>query len=81
MSDTIYTDSSKVNAGLIAENERLQARVAMLEGSEMACIKTLVDIRLACGDNGKRMQYELVEYIAELSCKAAAADKKKQAND
>ena len=81
MSDTIYTDSSKVNAGLIAENERLQTRVAMLEGSEMACIKTLVDIRLACGDNGKRMQDELVEYIAELSCKAAAADKKKQAND
>ena len=77
----VVTDNGKVNVGLIAENERLQARVAMLEGSEMACIKTLVDIRLACGDNGKRMQDELVEYIAELSCKAAAADKKKQAND
>ena len=28
MSDTISTDNSKVNAGLIAENERLQARLA-----------------------------------------------------
>ena len=28
MSDTISTDNSKVSAGLIAENERLQARLA-----------------------------------------------------
>ena len=27
----VITDNSKVNAGLIAENERLQARLAMLE--------------------------------------------------
>ena len=27
----VVTDNSKVNAGLIAENERLQARLAMLE--------------------------------------------------
>ena len=72
MSDTISTDNSKVNAGLIAENERLQARLAELEGSEMTCIKTLVDIRFACGDDGKRMQGELVEYIAELSRKAVS---------
>jgi len=58
-----------------------QASRQLLNSSEMACIKTLVDIRLACGDNGKRMQDELVEYIAELSRRAAAADKKEQAND
>ena len=68
----VITDNSKVNAGLIAENERLQARLAELEGSEMTCIKTLVDIRFACGDDGKRMQGELVEYIAELSRKAVS---------
>jgi len=37
---------------------------------EMACIKLLADIRQACGDDGKRMQGELVEYIAELYRKA-----------
>jgi len=68
----VITDNSKVNAGLIAENERLQARLAELEGSEMTCTKTLVDIRFACGDDGKRMQGELVEYIAELSRKAVS---------
>ena len=72
MTDTIYTDNSKVNSALVAENERLQARLEELEGSEMACIKTLVNIRFACGDNGKRMQDELVEYIAELSRKAVS---------
>ena len=36
------------------------------QNEEMACIKLLADIRFACGDNGKRMQDELVQYIAEL---------------
>ena len=72
MTDTIYTDNSKVNSALVAENERLQARLDELEGSEMACIKTLVNIRFACGDNGKRMQGELVECIAELRRKAVS---------
>ena len=31
MTDTIYTDNSKVNSALVAENERLQARVAELK--------------------------------------------------
>jgi len=31
MTDTIYTDNSKVNSALVAENERLQARVAELD--------------------------------------------------
>lgn len=44
------------------------------ESSEMACIKTLVDVRFACGDDGKRMQGDLVDYIAELSRKAGAGD-------
>ena len=47
-----------------------QASRQLLNSSEMACIKTLVDIRFACGDNSKRMQDELVEYIAELSRQA-----------
>ena len=36
------------------------------QNEEMACIKLLAEIRFACGDNGKRMQDELVQYIAEL---------------
>ena len=40
------------------------------QNEEMACIKLLADIRQACGDDGKRMQDELVQYIAELYRKA-----------
>ena len=40
------------------------------QNEEMACIKLLAEIRFACGDNGKRMQDELVQYIAELYRKA-----------
>jgi len=36
------------------------------QNEEMTCIKLLADIRQACGDDGKRMQDELVQYIAEL---------------
>ena len=36
------------------------------QNEEMECIKLLAEIRFACGDNGKRMQDELVQYIAEL---------------
>jgi len=35
------------------------------QNEEMTCIKLLADIRQACGDDGKRMQDELVQY-AEL---------------
>lgn len=54
------------------EIERLRAEVARLDsaldaavaaGSENSQIKCLVDIRYAVGDNGLRMQDELVEYI------------------
>ena len=40
------------------------------QNEEMACIKLLAEIRFACGDDGKRMQDELVQYIAELYRKA-----------
>ena len=40
------------------------------QNEEMACIKLLADIRQACGDDGQRMQGDLVEYIAELYLKA-----------
>ena len=42
---------------------------------EMACIKLLADIRQACGDDGQRMQGDLVEYIAELYRKSESVPK------
>lgn len=39
-----------------------------------ALISLLVDIRFAAGDNGKRMQDELVEHIRELRCDADRMD-------
>jgi hypothetical protein len=44
------------------------------QNEEIACIKLLADIRQACGDDGKRMQDELVEYIAELYRKAESVE-------
>jgi len=41
-----------------------------VKNEEMTCIKLLADIRQACGDDGQRMQDELVQYIAELYLKA-----------
>ncbi len=53
--------------------ERAEAAIAMSEAAasleaaqEGACIKLLTDIRWACGDEGKRMQPELVEFIRAL---------------
>lgn len=34
---------------------------------EDACVALVADIRFACGDNGKRMQPELVEFIRGLA--------------
>jgi len=45
-----------------------------VKNEEMTCIKLLADIRQACGDNGKRMQDELVQYIAELYLKAESVE-------
>lgn len=32
-----------------------------------ACVALVADIRFACGDNGRRMQPELVDYIREMA--------------
>ena len=47
-----------------------QASRQELEGQDARLIHLLADIRFACGDDGKRMQGELVEYIGELARKA-----------
>lgn len=42
--------------------------LAALEAArEDACVALVADIRFACGDNGKRMQPELVEFIRVLA--------------
>lgn len=46
----------------------MSAAAAALEAArEDACVALVADIRFACGDNGKRMQPELVEFIRELA--------------
>ncbi|TCP06595.1 hypothetical protein [Caldimonas thermodepolymerans] len=47
--------------------ERDQLAAALEAAREDAYVALVVDIRLACGDNGKRSQPELVEYIRELT--------------
>lgn len=42
----------------------------LLAEQENTLLKLVVDIRWACGDEGKRMQPELIEYIRELKEKA-----------
>ena len=44
---------------------------ALDAAQEHACVKLVADIRFACGDNGRRMQPELVEFIRELAADAA----------
>lgn len=52
-----------------------QRLVAALEAArEDGCVALVADIRFACGDNGKRMQPELVEFIRELAQDAERAD-------
>jgi hypothetical protein len=46
---------------LLAERDALEA------AREDACVALVADIRFACGDNGKRMQPELVEFIRGLA--------------
>jgi len=52
-----------------ANTQRLAA--ALEAAREDAYVALVVDIRLACGDNGKRSQPELVEYIRGLARDAA----------
>lgn len=42
----------------------------MAAPDDAACLSLVVDMRWACGDNGKRMQDELVAHIADISKKA-----------
>ena len=44
------------------------------QNEKMACIKLLADIRQAFGDNGNRMQDELVQYITELYRQAESVE-------
>ena len=48
-------------------NTMLELAAALEAAREDACVALVADIRFACGDNGKRMQPELVEYIRELA--------------
>lgn len=53
-------------------NPRFRELLAALEAArEDACVALVADIRFACGDNGKRSQPELVEYIRGLARDAA----------
>ena len=48
-----------------------EAAAALEAAREDACVALVADIRFACGDNGKRMQPELVEFIRGLAADAA----------
>ena len=56
------------------ECKDLKVELAETMGDLMSVLGLLADIREACGDNGKRMQPELVEYIRELKGKVDADD-------
>lgn len=47
-----------------------EAAAALEAAREDACVSLVADIRFACGDNGKRMQPELVEFIRGLAADA-----------
>lgn len=64
-----YNPRAQLIIDLLAERDALNAEIEALR--EDACVALVADIRFACGDNGKRMQSELVEYIQELARDAA----------
>ena len=59
------TDRELAGCALSCEVERLEAALEAAQGD--ACVALVADIRFACGDNGKRMQPELVEFIRGLA--------------
>lgn len=71
-------ERARMAAGIIAEiggQSVLAATVAevadALEAARGdACVSLVVDIRWACGDKGKRMHPQLVEFIRELTADA-----------
>lgn len=48
------------------ELERLRAENARLLGDNAAALRLVADVRAAIGDDGKRMQPELVEYCVAM---------------
>ena len=71
-----YTDFERIKNGEYTDDFLQQSWIGWqasrqaLEGQDARLIHLLADIRFACGDDGKRMQGELVEYIGELARKA-----------
>ncbi|MBU2113677.1 MAG: hypothetical protein KKE94_07870 [Gammaproteobacteria bacterium] len=63
-------ESNAVLANSIAELTRKNSELQAQADLSTSLLNLLADIRQACGDNGKRMQNELVQYIAELYAKA-----------
>lgn len=56
------------NGEIVELRSLLREAAAALEAArEDACVALVADIRFACGDNGKRMQPELVEFIRGLT--------------
>lgn len=55
--------------------EWLNGELERLVGDYVSMLGLIADIRFACGDNGLRMQGELVEYVRELKQKADMYDK------
>lgn len=72
---------STVSGRPFTVSERAEAAIAMSQAAaaleaaqESACVALVADIRFACGDNGKRMQPELVEFIRGLAEDARRLD-------
>lgn len=51
--------------------EQLQADVERLRANEASALRLVADIRAAVGDDGKRMQPELIEYLRRMSADVA----------
>ena len=83
--DRIERENSELKAQLVEVNnnrtgvspcarfcEALAAKKMFdnLQQENTSLLSLIADIRQACGDNGKRMHGELVQYIAELYAKA-----------
>ena len=50
---------------LLSENAALAAEVERLRADHAAALGLVADVRFALGDNGKRMQPELIEWIKQ----------------
>ncbi len=65
-------ESLRARAAAGRGDKLLEEAAAALEAArEGPCVALVADIRFACGDNGKRMQPELVDFIRGLAADAA----------